>query len=102
MDTGSRSELLAANLHVDEIGEYLDVDSLAYLTLDRLVASVGAHGAGFCTACLTGEYPVDVPVDIAVGRPSPAPQDRAPGAQLLLGADGGALPAAEAGRRGPG
>ena len=36
MDTGTRSELLAANLTVQEIQEYLDVDSLAYLTLDNL------------------------------------------------------------------
>ncbi len=65
MDTGSRAELLAANLTVDEIREYLDVDSLAYLTLDRLLASTGAVGAGFCEACLTGEYPVEVPASLS-------------------------------------
>ena len=62
MDTGTRGELLAANLTIDEIRTYLNVDSLAYLTLDRLVESIGAAGAGFCSACLTGEYPVEVPV----------------------------------------
>jgi amidophosphoribosyltransferase len=40
------------------------VDSLAYLTLDRLLESTGAVNAGFCAACLTGDYPVDVPVDL--------------------------------------
>ena len=36
MDTGRRSELLAADLSVGEIRDYLNVDSLAYLELDRL------------------------------------------------------------------
>jgi amidophosphoribosyltransferase len=62
MDTGDRSELLAANLSVGEIQEYLGVDSLAYLTLDRLMEATGAVNAGFCDACLTGEYPVEVEI----------------------------------------
>ncbi len=61
MDTGRRSELLAADLSVGEIRDYLGVDSLAYLDLDRLVAATGADGEAFCTACLTGDYLVPVP-----------------------------------------
>jgi amidophosphoribosyltransferase len=74
MDTGTRGELLAANLTVDEIRAYLGVDSLAYLQLEHLVEATGASGAGFCTACLTGQYPVTVGAGQAkdmleVGRP---------------------------------
>ena len=47
---------------VDEIVEFLGVDSLAYLTLEHLVEAIDAPGAGFCDACLTGDYPVPVPV----------------------------------------
>ncbi len=72
MDTGSRGELLAASLTVDEIREYLDVDSLAYLTIDRLMASTGAVGAGFCDACLTGEYPVEIPSNLSESLLEPA------------------------------
>jgi amidophosphoribosyltransferase len=61
MDTGRRSELLAADLAVGEIADYLKVDSLAYLELDRLVSATGTPGDSFCTACLSGEYPVEVP-----------------------------------------
>jgi amidophosphoribosyltransferase len=61
MDTGRRPELVAADLEVGEIREYLGVDSLAYLELDRLVGATGASAASFCTACLSGEYPVPVP-----------------------------------------
>ncbi len=64
IDTGDRSELLAASMSVEEIRDYLNVDTLAYLGIDRLLASTGAVGAGFCDACFTGEYPVEVPVDL--------------------------------------
>jgi amidophosphoribosyltransferase len=78
MDTGARGELLAANLTVEEIRDYLNVDSLAYLQLDRLVAATGATGAGYCDACLTGSYPVSIPV--ALRRSSDtAPATVAPG-----------------------
>jgi len=64
MDTGMKSELLASDLTVQEIKEYLDVDSLSYLTLDRLVDATGTHNSGFCTACLTGKYPVSIPENL--------------------------------------
>ena len=74
IDTGRRSELLAANLTVEEIRDYLDVDTLAFITLDRLVASTGTSRAGFCDACFTGEYPVPVPVSLTKGVLEPAPE----------------------------
>ena len=64
MDTGTRGELLAANLTVDEIRDYVDVDSISYLHIDRLIEATGAHNAGFCDACLTGDYPIEVPVNL--------------------------------------
>ena len=64
IDTGDRTELLASSLAIDEIREYLGVDSLAYVSLDRLKTATGAPGAGFCDACFTGDYPVAVPVTL--------------------------------------
>jgi amidophosphoribosyltransferase len=64
IDTGDRSELIARNLEVDHIREYLNADSLSYLALDRLVIATGAPGAGFCDACFTGHYPVEVPLTL--------------------------------------
>jgi amidophosphoribosyltransferase len=61
LDTGRRSELLAADLAVGEIRDFLGVDSLAYLELDRLTSATGAPSSAFCTACLSGEYPVFIP-----------------------------------------
>ena len=65
IDIGTRAELLAADLSVGEIRDYLGADSLAFLTLERLEAAIGAPGAGFCTACLTGEYPTEVAVELS-------------------------------------
>jgi amidophosphoribosyltransferase len=73
MDTGSRTELLAADLTVDEVRDYLGCDTLAYLELDRLLRATGAARAGFCTACMTGDYPIDVPIKF--GRPDLAEVD---------------------------
>jgi amidophosphoribosyltransferase len=67
MDTGTKSELLAANMTVDEVRDYLGADSLAYINIDRLIEATGATGAGFCDACLTGMYPVEVPVGLRKG-----------------------------------
>jgi amidophosphoribosyltransferase len=96
MDTGQRGELLAANLDVGEIQEFLDVDSLSYLSLDRLLHATGAVNAGFCAACLTGEYPVEVPVELtkAVLESSPV-AEVAPATMSLLFEDEVDLPAAQ-------
>ena len=86
MDTGSRGELLAANMSVDEIREYLNVDSLSYLTLDRLLSATGAVGAGFCDACLTGSYPVPIPESLSkdvLELPSDKPEHVSGFASLL-------------------
>jgi amidophosphoribosyltransferase len=66
MATGTRGELLAANLTIPEIEDYLGVDSLAYLSHDRLISATGVPTAGFCSACLTGDYPTPVPEDVPV------------------------------------
>ena len=62
IDTPVREELLAARMEVDEIAGHLGADSVAYLSLAGLVAAIGVPEAGFCSACLTGEYPTAVPL----------------------------------------
>ena len=63
--------MLASVKTLDEIVEFLNVDSLEYLTLDNLKTAIDAPGAGFCDACLTGNYPapVPVPVELSVHHP---------------------------------
>ena len=63
IDTPSHDELLAAVSSLDEIVAFLGCDSLAYISLENLNRAIGVDG-GFCDACLTGNYPTAVPVDI--------------------------------------
>jgi amidophosphoribosyltransferase len=56
---------VAADLEVGEICDYIGADSLAYLSLEALKKATGVPGAGFCDACLTGEYPVPIPVGLS-------------------------------------
>jgi amidophosphoribosyltransferase len=83
---------------------YRYVDSLAYLTLDRLKTATGAVNAGFCDACLTGEYPVEVPVDLSKDvLEEPVEERPGDGIAATLGLvfdDGAALPADDARSRG--
>ena len=72
LDTGTSGELIASGLGVDEIRDYVGADSLAFLSLEALERSIGVPGAGFCAACLTGQYPVDVPVLLSALQPSRA------------------------------
>ncbi len=65
IDTPDRGELLAAVRTPEEIADYLDVDSIAFLSLEHLEEAIAAPGAGFCTACLTGRYPVAIPVELS-------------------------------------
>jgi len=61
IDTPTRRELIAANHTTDEIARYVTSDSLAYLPVEGLREAVGyPTGDGFCEACFTGDYPVDV------------------------------------------
>jgi amidophosphoribosyltransferase len=67
IDTPTRTELLAANHSIAEITEYLGCDTLAYITLENLVAAIGEK-TGFCDACLTGNYPTPVSIDTERAR----------------------------------
>jgi amidophosphoribosyltransferase len=65
VDTPRRAELIAATHTIDEITKYLDVDSVAYLSLEGLLSAVGAERSAYCSACYTGQYPVAFPRDEA-------------------------------------
>lgn len=74
IDTPDREHLIAAGRSIEEVRDILGADSLAYLPLAALRQAVSAPGAGFCDACLTGDYPVPVraPSSAADGIPEVA------------------------------
>jgi amidophosphoribosyltransferase len=63
VDTPSRSELIGATHTVDEIRDFLEADSLGYLSHTGLMTAVGDGSRSYCTSCYTGHYPVEFPRD---------------------------------------
>jgi amidophosphoribosyltransferase len=61
LDTSDRSKLIASTMSVEQICEHLGADSLAYLELDQMLTAISPEPGGFCTACMTGDYPVPIP-----------------------------------------
>jgi amidophosphoribosyltransferase len=62
VDTPERSKLLAANMQIQAMAEFIKADSLAFITIDGLYRAVGEAGRNpecpqFCDACFTGDYP---------------------------------------------
>jgi amidophosphoribosyltransferase len=57
IDTPTDAELIANQFTIEQLSEHLGVDSLGYLSLDGLLSAVGGHR--FCTACFSGDYPVE-------------------------------------------
>jgi len=59
IDTPTKEELIASSKSVEEIREYIGVDTLYYLSLEGMIKSaMNNKNKGFCTACFTGDYPV--------------------------------------------
>jgi amidophosphoribosyltransferase len=58
IDFPDRSKLMAANYSLEEIRQYLNADSLAYLSKEGMVNATGLPKEAFCMACYDGDYPV--------------------------------------------
>ncbi|GGD14368.1 amidophosphoribosyltransferase [Aureimonas glaciei] len=65
VDTPEKAKLLASRMSVEEMADFINVDSLAFLTIDGLYRAVGepsrnAHAPQFCDACFTSDYPTSL------------------------------------------
>ena len=58
IDTPTRGELIASSHSVEEIRQYLGVDSLHYLSREGILSCVD-DPENYCTACFCGDYPVE-------------------------------------------
>jgi amidophosphoribosyltransferase len=56
VDTPDKDKLIAANMTTEQICEYIEADSLAYLDEASLLRSVNTQEDNYCTACFTGKY----------------------------------------------
>jgi amidophosphoribosyltransferase len=62
VDMGKHDDLIAHKRSVDKIREYVDADSLYFLSVDGMMRALQRND-GFCQACFTGRYPI--PVDLS-------------------------------------
>jgi amidophosphoribosyltransferase len=64
IDTPYRKELIGAQQDIDSIREEIGSDSLAYLSIEGLLAALGGKNK-FCLGCFNGVYPVAAPIEAA-------------------------------------
>jgi amidophosphoribosyltransferase len=60
IDFSSRGELIAAQKTVEEIRNFIGLDSLGYLSMDNLVKATCIPRTDLCFACFDGSYPVPI------------------------------------------
>ncbi len=65
IDTPSRDKLIASSHKAEEINEYMESDTLQYLTIDGMKRAIGDQEENFdysfCDACFSGCYPLSFP-----------------------------------------
>jgi amidophosphoribosyltransferase len=59
VDMGTYDELIAHHMSVEQIRQHVGADSLYYLSLSGMMSAIG-RSEGYCQACFTGDYPLDV------------------------------------------
>ncbi|MEM1657622.1 MAG: amidophosphoribosyltransferase [Candidatus Jordarchaeales archaeon] len=59
IDFPTRRELIAANCTVKEICNFIEADSLGYMTIDGLLEGIGLPENELCLACLNCKYPIE-------------------------------------------
>ena len=89
IDFASRAELIANGMTVEEIGASMGADSLGYISEDGMIAATQQPREKLCTACFTGNYPIELPDADRLGknlfdahrssRSAKRPVDRRPG-----------------------
>ncbi|MCX5678111.1 MAG: amidophosphoribosyltransferase [Candidatus Omnitrophica bacterium] len=60
IDFPTKKELIASSHSVEEIREFIGVDSLKFISLEGMLSSMTLPKEEFCTACFTGNYPTTI------------------------------------------
>jgi amidophosphoribosyltransferase len=61
MDFPTHAELIATQKSVDEIAKHLGADSVEYMSLAQMLNAMPKdNGQEYCTACFSGEYPLEI------------------------------------------
>ena len=63
VDFPTKKELIASSMSVEDIREYMEADSLAYLSISGLLSPY-TNKRNYCLACFDGEYPMEKGEDV--------------------------------------
>jgi amidophosphoribosyltransferase len=66
IDFPTKEELIAANRTIEQIRDFLEVETLGYMSIDGLLSSAALPKDHYCQACWEGKY--RIPVDVAVTK----------------------------------
>ena len=58
IDFPTRTELIAATKEIEEIRQFLGVETLGFLSVEGMLSAVREASGDYCTACFTGRYPI--------------------------------------------
>ena len=61
IDMPNQDELIGSQLSVEEVRDHISADSLAYLSLEGMLAATELPADSFCTACFSSQYPIPIP-----------------------------------------
>ncbi len=68
IDFASKAELIASGLTVEQIRTSIGADSLAFVSLDGLIAASAQPAERLCRACFDGVYPIEIPAPDVIGK----------------------------------
>ncbi|MCF7551585.1 MULTISPECIES: amidophosphoribosyltransferase [Pseudonocardia] len=68
IDFASRAELVASGLDVEGVRRSIGSDTLAYVSVDNMVAASEQPRSRLCCACFDGEYPIPLPEEARLGK----------------------------------
>ncbi len=67
VDIDSKDKLIACQMSISQICQHIGADTLGYLSIDGVQSLTSPElkpQPGFCTACFTGDYPIEVPKEM--------------------------------------
>jgi amidophosphoribosyltransferase len=63
IDTPNKADLIAAKMSIPEICNFIEADSLGYLSLEGMIEAIGISSESSCVACWNEQYPTRITRD---------------------------------------
>ncbi len=78
VDMATKGELIGAYMDIEQVRQHIGADSLGHLSLAGTAAATAQPEDALCTACFSGQYPREVPIEFDKLMLETRPADRDP------------------------